>query len=121
MFSSEQLAGGTYCQLTRDVTRRLCVLQLVVGLSERAGESLPFVLVAAKDDLGMSNVSCSEPVQWISTWSVCVFVASLIRGRQQTALPCTLQHVHPTSTAAVNCSSRGFDQAHSTSCIINTP
>lgn len=35
----------------------LLLLQLVVGLSERAGESLPFVLVAAKDDLGMSNVS----------------------------------------------------------------
>lgn len=62
VFSSEQLAGGTGCQLTH-VTRRLCVLQLVVGLSERAGESLPFVLVAAKDDLGMSNVSRSEPVQ----------------------------------------------------------
>lgn len=36
---------------------RCAVLQVVVGLSERAGESLPFVLVAAKDDLGMSNVS----------------------------------------------------------------
>jgi hypothetical protein len=34
-------------------------VELVVGLSGRAGESLPFVLIAAKDDLGMSNVSCS--------------------------------------------------------------
>jgi hypothetical protein len=32
-------------------------VQLVVGLSGRAGDSLPFVLIAAKDDLGMSNVS----------------------------------------------------------------
>lgn len=31
-------------------------LQLLVSLSERAGESLPVVLVAAKDDLGMSKV-----------------------------------------------------------------
>jgi hypothetical protein len=30
---------------------------LVVGLSGRAGDSLPIVLIAAKDDLGMSNVS----------------------------------------------------------------
>jgi hypothetical protein len=34
-------------------------VQLVVGLSGRAGDSLPFVLIAAKDDLGMSNVSDS--------------------------------------------------------------
>ncbi|KAF6252047.1 EF hand associated-domain-containing protein [Scenedesmus sp. NREL 46B-D3] len=32
-------------------------LALAVGLSGRAGDSLPFVLIAAKDDLGMSNVS----------------------------------------------------------------
>jgi hypothetical protein len=32
-------------------------VSLVVGLSGRAGDSLPFVLIAAKDDLGMSNVS----------------------------------------------------------------
>jgi hypothetical protein len=41
------------------------VLQLLVGLSERAGESLPFVLVAAKDDLGMSNVSQQYCRLWI--------------------------------------------------------
>eukprot|EP00879_Flechtneria_rotunda_P018544 GHRR01019458.1.p1 GENE.GHRR01019458.1~~GHRR01019458.1.p1 ORF type:complete len:275 (+),score=86.36 GHRR01019458.1:453-1277(+) len=30
-------------------------LKLIVGLSGKAGESLPFVLIAAKDDLGMSK------------------------------------------------------------------
>lgn len=51
------------------------VLQLIVGLSERAGESLPFVLVAAKDDLGMSNVSCAIPsVQLVaSSCTPCIF------------------------------------------------
>lgn len=34
-------------------------VELVIGLSERAGESLPIVLIAAKDDLGMSNVSAA--------------------------------------------------------------
>jgi len=46
------LRSGACAWLSPDM-----LLQLVVGLSERAGESLPFVLVAAKDDLGMSNVS----------------------------------------------------------------
>eukprot|EP00775_Hariotina_reticulata_P013161 gene13161-13291_t len=30
-------------------------VELVEGLSGRAGESLPFLIIAAKDDLGMSN------------------------------------------------------------------
>jgi hypothetical protein len=33
----------------------LGAVQLVVGLSGRAGDSLPFVLIAAKDDLYMSQ------------------------------------------------------------------
>jgi hypothetical protein len=48
-------------------------VQLLVGLSGRAGDSLPFVLIAAKDDLGMSNVSntvdCGVSLMFVGCYS----------------------------------------------------
>jgi hypothetical protein len=60
----------------------LLLLQLVVGLSERAGESLPFVLVAAKDDLGMSNVSGRTEQGWQELLMLTMQLTSAIRDTQ---------------------------------------